>query len=263
MKTKKVSLIVSLLAVMLLNACTGLSPTPYPAAPDESPAISAPSECEHDANIQQTTRQLTVSGQGEVYLTPEIAYINIGVRSQSADVKKALDDNNAQSDSVTAALKELGVAEEDIQTTNFNIYPLQEYSPTGEIIGVSYVIENTVLVIVRSLENLGNTMDVVVQSGANTINSIRFDVTDRTSAVSEARKLAVEDARRQAQELAGAAEVELGELVAVNVYSAGSPMPMYEGGMGGGGAMMPSSGVPISAGQLVLTAEATLTYEIK
>ena len=113
---------------------------------------------------------------------------------------------------------------------------------------------------VRELQKLGELLDAVVRKGANQINGISFDVEDREQAESDSRKLAVQDATEKAQELADAAGVDLGQLMSLNVYSSGSPQPMYDA-KGGGYAM--ESAAPIASGQLIIMAEANLSYEIK
>ena len=125
----------------------------------------------------------------------------------------------------------------------------------------SYVVDNTVSVTVRDLNNLGSLLDTVVRAGANNINNIVFDVSDKSAALSEARLLAIQSARSQAEELATAAEVELGDLVNLYVYQVGSPIAQYEKGMGG--YVGAESSVPVAAGQLTIRVEASLAYEIK
>jgi uncharacterized protein len=204
--------------------------------------------------------QISVTGNGQVYVTPDVAYINIGVKSQADKVADALQKNNDQAAGVANALKAMGVDPKDIQTSAFNVYPQQEFGPNGEVTKTSYVVDNTVYVTVRNLQNLGQMLDAVVQNGANTVNSIQFDVLDKAKATSEARKLAVQDAHAQAQELADAAGVKLGPLTSLNVYSSSAPMPAYQGK---GGAPADSGGqVPVSAGQLVVSMDANMVYEI-
>lgn len=204
-------------------------------------------------------RSMNVSGTGEVYITPDIAYIYIGVQTKADNVKDALSKNNDQAKAISAALTKLGVDVKDIQTSSFNVYPSQEYGPTGEILRNLFVVENVVFVTVRDLGQLGVILDAVVTSGANTINSISFDVKDKKEAISQARKLAIEEARKQAVEISSAAGVTLGDIQNLNVYSNSGPIAMYEGK---GGAMANSS-VPIAAGQLMISVTASITYEIK
>lgn len=209
----------------------------------------------------QITRQINVSGTGEVYLIPDIAYVYIGTRSEAADVGEALSENNRQAQSIAGVLSNMGVDKMDIQTTAFNVYPYQEYDFEGRPGEQKFVVENTVFVKVRDLNNLGEMLDAVVRSGANQINGIQFDVEDREQAEADARRLAVINAKEKAGELAEAAGVGLGELVNLNVYSSGSPRQIYEAK--GGGFAAYDSAAPISSGQLLITAEANLTYEIK
>lgn len=209
---------------------------------------------------EPVTRSINVSGSGKVYVVPDVAYIYLGVRSQADQVGDALNQNNAQAAQVASALKELGIADKDIQTTAFNVYPQQEYGPDGQITRNYYTVENTVYVTVRELGKLGDILDTVVRSGANSINGISFDVQDRAAAEAEARKLAIADARSRADEIATAAGIKVGEITGISVYSSSNPVPMYEGK---GGMMTAAADVPIAAGQMVITADANITYTIK
>lgn len=207
----------------------------------------------------QPTRTLTSSGTGQVYLVPDVAYINIGVRVDADEVSTALSQNNVQAAEISKALQALGVEAKDIQTSNFNVYPMTDYGPDGQVSRKYYVVENTVYITVRNLSNLGKLLDTVVRSGANTINGISFDVLDKTSALTQARDIAIQKARAEAEGIANSAGVKLGALQSVNVYTSGVTVPTYDAkGLGGG-----ASNVPVSAGQLLLTVDANLVYEIK
>ncbi len=206
-------------------------------------------------------RSLSSSGTGEVYLTPDVAYVYVGVRVEADDVATALTNNNVQANAVSQAVQDLGVDVKDIQTTSFNVYPNQEYGMDGTITRKFYVVENTVFITVRELGTLGGLLDAVVSSGANSINGITFDVENKEAAAAEARDIAIEKAKLEAESIAAAAGVKLGELQNVSVYVNGTTTPMYDA-KGGGGAYAASS-VPVSAGQLVISASASLMYEIK
>jgi uncharacterized protein YggE len=205
-------------------------------------------------------RTLSSSGTGEVYLVPDVAYVYVGVKVQADDVSTALSDNNVQANAVSQAVQALGVEAKDIQTTSFNVYPMQDYAPDGTISRNYFVVENTVYITVRDLTKLGTLLDAVVKSGANTINGISFDVQDKEAANAQARDLAIQNAKAEAQSIADASGVRLGELQNVNVYVNSSATPMYDAK---GGSMSAASNVPISAGQLLISASASMTYEIK
>ena len=206
-------------------------------------------------------RTMSVNGVGRVYLVPDLAYINIGVHTEAANVAEALSGNTTQAQKVADTLKGLGVDPKDIQTTSFNVYPQQKYGPNGEMTSTTYAVDNTVYVTVRDLTKLGTILDAVVTSGANNISSITFDSTAKDQALVDARKAAITDARQQAQALADAAGVTIDVIQSINV-SNNTPIPMYDAK---GGAMAASSNsvVPVSAGQLVIEVDANLTYSIK
>jgi uncharacterized protein YggE len=164
-------------------------------------------------------------------------------------------------------LVEQGVAEEDIQTSNFSIYQQQQYPTVGMNMGVTeedeinepqtvFVVQNTVLVIVRDLDSLGGILASVVERGANTINSINFDLEDKEAAIAEATQMAIDDAASQAQEIADAAGVELGAINFLSTSSNGSIAPraavMEQAAAGN---------VPISSGTLSIQVTANITYE--
>lgn len=205
-------------------------------------------------------RTLSSSGTGEVYLVPDVAYVYVGVRAEADEVSTALSDNNVQANAVAQAVKDMGVEAKDIQTTSFNVYPMQDYAPDGTISRKYYVVENTVYITVRDLNKLGNLLDSVVTSGANTINGITFDVQDKEAAIAQARDLAIQNAIAEAEAIAQTSGVKLGELQYVSVYTNNNPTTVYDAK---GGTMASSSSVPVSAGQMVITANASMTYEIK
>lgn len=226
-------------------------------------AACAPAAIAASGVSEAASRQISVVGVGQVYATPDLAYINVGVRSQADTVAAALEQNNAQAMAVKETLIEAGVAGEDIQTSNFNVYPQSDYDFQGVITRTFYVVENSVFVTVRDLEDMGAILDAVASSGANSIYGITFDLQDKTPAQSDARELAVESARNQAQELADLSGVQLGEIVSIST-SYSYPAPYYGYGMGGGGGMTAyAESVPIAAGQMQIGSEVTIVYAIK
>lgn len=244
-KLSILTLLVVLCGAWLLSACAGgqaFAQTPPTAASETQP------------------RTLSVTGSGKSYLVPDIAYIYIGVHTENAEASKAVAENTSRSQKVTEALKKFNIADRDIQTTNFSIYPQQQFDPQGKVTGVLYVVDNTVYVALRDLTKIGDLLDAVVNAGANTISGISFDVEDKTTALAEARAAAVEDAQKQAEELAKAAGVTLGEIMNISTF-ASTPYPMYEGRGGMGAAM--EAAVPIAPGQTVLQVNVSITYLLK
>jgi uncharacterized protein len=250
MKTKSTLMITVLVIAILITGCAG-QVYAQSAAPTSEPGSS-----------KEVTRTLTINGSGKVYLTPDMVYVTIGVHNEGENAVKTVAANNAATQQVINTLKDMGIAEKDIQTTNFSITPQKEYDQAGKPTGnVLYIVDNSVFVTVRDLDKIGELLDATVKSGANSINGIQFDVADKEQALSKARQAAVDDAYAKAQELAGAAGVTLGAVQTISEYSSGGPLPMYD--RAAAPMAVEAGSVPVQAGQMLLTVEVNIVYEIK
>lgn len=242
MRTKTFITTAIMLAAITLSACGPTTLVTNPAPPQ---------------------RTLDVTGTGMVNMTPDIAYINIGVQSEKDTATAAVADNNTQTQQVIDAIKAAGVSDKDIQTSNFSIYPNTQYDPqTNQKIGTTYVVNNTVNVTVRKLDQLGDMLDAAVKSGANNVNSVQFDVSDKTPALQQARAQAVKDAQSQAQQLASESGVTLGDIQTISFVNT-IPTPVMDTFGKGGGAAFAAPSVPIQSGQMTLTVTVSMTYVIK
>ena len=216
------------------------------------------------ANPAPPQRTLSVTGTGMVIMTPDIAYINIGVHTEKTTASDAVAENTTQTQQVVAAVKAAGIDPKDIQTTNFSIYPNTQFDPqTNQKIGTTYVVDNTVNVTVRQLDKLGDLLDATVKAGANSVNSIQFDVFDKSKALKQARDLAMKDAQTQAQELAATAGITLGPVQTISFYNSVPTPTTQTFGKGGGAVAEAAAPVPIQTGQMTLTVTVNAAYEIK
>jgi len=210
---------------------------------------------------QAQPRTISVTGNSEVILAPDIAYVSIGVHTEAKTAKDAVATNNTQTQAVIDAIQGQGVDPKDIQTTNFSVYQQEKFAPTGESLGTYFMTDNTVYVTVRDITKIGDILDASVSAGANSIYGITFDVKDKEAAMASGRDEAMVDAQTQAEQLATAAGVTLGDVQNISYYSS-YPSPIYYDnkamGMGGGG-----QSVPISPGQMTLTVSVSVTYYIK
>ena len=252
MRNKLVLMVLTGLLAAALTGCAGAA-----FAQATTPTVAP----EGENTAPQVNRTLNVNGSGKVALTPDIAYITIGVHTEGASATDAMADNNRQAQAVMDVLKGQGIADRDIQTTNLSIYPQQIYDdqgkPTGEI---RYSVDNSVYVTLRNINNVGDVLDAVVKAGANTISGIQFDVSDKSAALSSARAAAVQDAQAKAEELAKAAGVTLGQVQTISEYTSSNPIPMYDMRAA---PMADAASVPVQPGQMLLTMEVNIVYEIR
>jgi len=257
MRTKNI-FVVSLLALasLALAACGVIAAQ----AGNEAPINSAPVQVASG----DSPRILTVVGSGLVTLRPDLAYVTIGVRSEDSDAKVAVEANNTQTQEVVDALLGFGIDPDDIQTLNFNIYSYEDFNEQfEEKPPLRYSVENSVYVTVRDIDTLGDLLSAAIDAGANNIWGVQFDVADKSEALSEARALAVENANDKAAELAGFAEVELGQILSISTFGSGNFPTPY--GVGGGGFATADleSAVPVSPGQISVSVEVSMVFEIQ
>ena len=177
-----------------------------------SPALSA-------ENNQIATISLSATGTAEV--APDMAVLNLEVLREAKTARQALSANNKAMGGVIKALKQIGIAQKDLQTANFNIYP--RYRPQKsnvrdnsgpQIIG--YAVNNGLTVRIRDLTILGPVLDKVVTLGVNSGGNVQFLNQDSTEAIAKARARAMKNAMAKAQTLIWAAGVKLGDIMSIS-----------------------------------------------
>jgi uncharacterized protein len=207
-------------------------------------------------------RLISLSGHGEMRMAPDMAFVTTGVLSQGVTAADALAANTAAMNALFAALTGAGIAEKDVQTSNFFVQPRYNFQDgkAPELIG--YDVSNTVTVIVRKIGDLGPLLDKVVQAGSNQINGIGFEVSKPDAALDEARKLATADATRKAKIYAEAMGVGLGRVMSISEgVNYQPPMPMARSKV-----MMADAAaapVPVAAGEQTLSVDVNITWEIQ
>ncbi len=252
----KTVFIIAILILVLMFTTSIITPANAMSLPDQNDLRIETSPTEVPG------RTLSVSGTGSVNLAPDIAHVNVGVHTENPDVVKAIDTNNQTSQKIKDILIKYGIAGKDIQTSNFSVFTNNQYDGSGVQKSTTFIVDNTLSVTVRDLNQLSKLIGEVTRNGANNINGIQFDVSDKSKALSDARKLAFEDARAQASEMAAILGTTLGEVKDAKVSIGGTSI--FTGyGMGGGGDAAKANNVPISAGQLLVTVNLDVTYEIK
>jgi uncharacterized protein YggE len=202
-------------------------------------------------------RQVTVVGRGEVKGKPDTATIQIGVETEAAVAKDALAKNTEEATALQAELKKLGVAEADIQTSNFSIYPT--YGTDGRQI-TGYHVSNSVIVKIRALDQAGTLLDQVVQAGANSVNGISFSVDSPDALLAQAREQAVQDAKAHADVLAKAGGAAVGDILVISeTIGAAPPVPL----MMEARAAADSKAVPVQPGEQSFSVDVQVTYQLR
>ncbi|MEP4148705.1 MAG: SIMPL domain-containing protein [Halioglobus sp.] len=163
--------------------------------------------------------QVRVSGQAEASMAPDMAVLQLTVMREADSARLALDANSSAMAEVIKAMRAGGVAERDLQTSNFSIqpryiYPKPRNEKPPELVG--YTVRNSLTVRVRDLNALGSLLDKSVSLGVNEGGNVSFTNDDPSTAVTKARASAVKDAMARARTLADAAGVRLGDIMEIS-----------------------------------------------
>jgi len=205
---------------------------------------------------------ITVMAQGKATGKPDLAMITIGVETRNAEARAAAEENDDRMADVMAAILELGVAEEDIQTVDYSVRAEIDWDDDERRV-IGYVVSNSVMLKLREVDKAGDVLDAVTEAGANNIYGIQFTFDDPAVLREEARAEAMAQARDKAEALAQLAGVGLGKPRYINESFMESPPyylePIYaaaERGMGGGAA-------PVQPGQLEVAVQVQITFDIR
>ncbi|MBD8890660.1 SIMPL domain-containing protein [Labrenzia suaedae] len=225
--------------------------------------VAAPLPALAEASGKGPVATISITGQGKLSMAPDMAVVTTRVVTPAKTAPEALDENTKAISEVIAEIKKAGIEAKDIQTSGFSIFPRYEQQKGREnqppaIAG--YEVANGVTVNIRDLAKLGPILNAVVQSGANEVNGISFQVSDADKKMDEARKAAVENAKSRASLYAQAAGVKLGKILSISEGGASMPQPLY---MRAEKMAFASDGaIPVEAGQETLSASVTIVWEL-
>jgi uncharacterized protein YggE len=181
-------------------------------------ALSLPSTAQ-STDDRPTERTISVSGSARLDADPDEAVVRLGVRTQAATAQDAMDQNSAKMARVIAALRELGLGDEDLATSTLNLSP--RYEDRGRSL-VGYDASNDVQATIRDLASVGRVIDAAVGAGADVAGGIQFRLSDENQGVDRALAAAVENAKAKADAMASAAGTSVGQVVTIAEQGRGS-----------------------------------------
>ncbi len=220
-------------------------------------------------NNIQSYEGFTVSGEGKVNATPDSATVTVGVTAKAPTQQEAQNLLNGNINKVIASIKALGVADKDIKTDNYNIYP--EYGdvrimpiapapPTDENGITGYNANTNITISLGDPALADKVIDASTASGANQVGGVNYQVKDKENAMNEARVMAVADAKKKAEAAAKSAGFRLGKITNYSESEGGGyPVPYMAKAEDARGGDIPTQTQP-GEDELVMTV--TISYEI-
>jgi uncharacterized protein YggE len=219
---------------------------------------------------------ITVSGEGEVMARPDIGSFNFGVRAEAETASAAQEQSAEAVNEIIDYLAEAGVAEADIDNSNYNLNPRYRWEerpctaagfcPGNERVLDGYEVSQNITVKVRDLEQAGELISGVGQRGATNVSNLQFTIDDPANLEAEARSLAITDAQAKAEALAKDLGVRIVEMT--GFYEEGrdrypvEPYLMARSDMGLGGAEMAvAPSVPVGEDEII--SRVNISYKVK
>jgi hypothetical protein len=219
------------------------------------------------------TDTITVQGEGQATLAPDVARISFTVDNTAKTVAEAQAATTKQANAALDYVKGQGIAEKDVKTLSYNISPQYSYpnpcvpgalcpAYTGAPKITGYQVSETIQVTMRDLALVGTMLGGLGKLEVQNVNGPAFALDDSTAGYDAARADAINKAKTQATLLAKQLGVSLGKIVNFSESSGGYLNPMY--GYGAGMMSAKAEVVPsVPAGENTYSASVSVTYEIR
>jgi uncharacterized protein YggE len=168
---------------------------------------------------EQQVKTISVTGTGVVKARPDRAVLSLSVVTQADTAEEAISENADKMDRVVKAVRNMGILENQTETSAYSLSPIWEYPKEGSPKIVGYTCSNTIRVTVKNLNKVGEVIDAAVAAGANQVSSIQFTISDEAMRQLglNALSLAVKDAASKASTIATAAGVTLAGPVSISI----------------------------------------------
>jgi uncharacterized protein YggE len=208
------------------------------------------------AQIPARPASITAVGSATVSVTPDVARVDFSVVTQAATAQEASQQNATQAGTVISALQGFVASNNNIKTISYYVSPVYN-NPAGQnSVIVGYLVSNTVQVTLTDLSRIGKAIDTAIQSGANRVQGISFDIQDRNPVIAQALKSAAASARSQADAIASGLNVHTGAVLhASEGFNTATPALL-----GAAATAVPTT--PVETGLVVVQASVTLEVAI-
>ena len=225
-------------------------------------AVSAQNSSTTAPRAAALEETVSVSGEGRMSMAPDRVTFSAGVETVAPTADEAVRQNSAKVAAVIAALKKAGAADREVRTSNFSLFPQQEYVENRRPRVIGYQATNMVTVTRDDISGIGRFLQAAVDAGANNVSGLNMTVRDPQKGRSEGLKAAFEDARAKASLLAQAAGRSLGRALAITEGTGVvPPRPMY-GKVAAVEARM-TQDVPVETGSQEVTFSVSVVFELR
>ena len=222
-----------------------------------------------NTNVTNSNSTLSVSGTAFTKVKPDRVVISIGVETTNKTAKASLDANSEAMNKIISALRNSGVKENETSTSSFTISPNYNYTESGTILNITgFTVTNSIQIDSSTLANISSWIDAAVASGANSINSIDFRISNKK--LEDTKNMLIKDAIANAREKANIVSSELGlKVIGLKSITVGEfdyiqpPQPFMEKRFDAAAdASAATATTPILAGEQEVSASVSIVFLI-
>ena len=202
-------------------------------------------------------RAIVVNGEATVRRVPDLAVVSLAVTVRDKQPAPARDQANRKASAILARLRELGLAEADVQAPSLVVHPTYDYGRGGPRI-TGYEASRPMTLRIRDVDLLGSVLDGLVDDGATQVHGTAMELAEPEAATHDALASAVAVARSRAEALAAAAGLTLGAPLRIEEgESAPGPRPMGMMRMAAAEEAVPTE---VAAGEIEVTARVRVWF---
>lgn len=204
---------------------------------------------------------LTVSGNGDARVAPDVATVRLGITRQTKTAQEAQSKVNEVAQAILTAVTRAGIDRKQIQTSQLTLHPIyapQKPESTDPPMIVAYRATNVISVRVEEMAKSGEVIDAGLKAGANELQGITFGLKDDTQAREQALRQASREVQSKARVLAESLGLKLGSVHEVQETGVSIQQPFFAGAMMARAA--DGAGTPVSPGEITVNASVTVRY---
>jgi uncharacterized protein len=213
-------------------------------------------------SVRPFDETISVTGTGHASVTPDRFSFTVGVQTINDTVEQAVNENNSKTAATIAALKRAGATDKDVQTSNFSIYPQQDYGQNKLPRILGYQVSNSITVRRDNISEAGKLLQAALNAGVNQSSGLQFEVSDPARGRDQAMRAAYDEAKSKASLLAQAAGRSLGRTLAISEGGAIAP-PYPVPRMMAMRAESAVSEVPVEAGSQDVSYSISVVFELR
>jgi len=161
---------------------------------------------------QKQIPMINVSGEGKVKVAPDQALISVSIETKGTKAEEVKRENDQKMDAILKFIKKSNIAKEDFQTQRVSLNPNYDYEKKKH----NYIATQSLQILLKDLAKYDELTEGLVDEGINRIDNVEFKSSKMTQLQSDARKLAIKDAKAKAEDFVSVLSQKVGKAILIS-----------------------------------------------